>query len=147
MKPGFPEGSPRNRAGQPCDTSHRFYWNSKNPLRQSPIGEKRWFLLCFQHLDVLGGLLRALFSVFLISDRIYDRFFGFRSFFRFFRSYLRPFFGFRSFFQFFSVFSGDVFSTSVFTGTIRLHAARALSETSGTQQRIIPDQSSELSKV
>ena len=45
--------------------------------------KNRWFLLCFQHLGVLGGLLRTLFLVFFIFDRIStvfsvsDRFFCF----------------------------------------------------------------------
>ena len=75
-------------------------------------------LLCFQHLEVLGGLLRTLFSVF------FD-----------FRSYLRPYFRFPIVFSVcqivfafvfrflivFSVSSTDAFSMSVFTGAIRLH--------------------------
>ena len=80
--------------------------------------KNHWFLLCFQHLEVLGGLLRTLFSVF------FD-----------FRSYLRPYFRFPIVFSVcqivfafvfrflivFSVSSTDAFSMSVFTGAIRLH--------------------------
>ena len=54
--------------------------------------KKRWFLWCFQHLEVLGGLLRALFSVF------FD-----------FRSYLRPFFRFPIVFSFFPIVFTTVF--------------------------------------
>ena len=38
-KPGFLEGSPGNRAGRDFYTSHRSFRISKNPLRQSLIGE------------------------------------------------------------------------------------------------------------
>ena len=54
--------------------------------------KKRWFLHCFQHLEVLGGLLRALFSVF------FD-----------FRSYLRPFFRFPIVFSVFPIVFTSVF--------------------------------------
>ena len=54
--------------------------------------KKRLFLHCFQHLGVLGGLLRALFSVF------FD-----------FRSYLRPFFRFPIVFSVFPIVFTSVF--------------------------------------
>ena len=78
--------------------------------------KKRWFLHCFQHLEVLGGLLRALFSVFFDFRSYLRPFFGFRSFFLFFRLYLRSFFGFQSFFRFLRARFG---STRIFTGAIR----------------------------
>ena len=70
--------------------------------------KKRWFLLCFQHLELLGGLLRTLFSVF------FD-----------FRSYLRPFFRFPIVFSVFPIVFTFVFRFpivfSVSSGAIRLH--------------------------
>ena len=34
-----PQGSSGNRAGLASASSHRSYWKSKNPLRQSLVGE------------------------------------------------------------------------------------------------------------
>ena len=70
--------------------------------------KNHWFLLCFQHLGVLGGLLRTLFLFFFDFRSYFDRFFGFRLIFLFSQLYLRSFFGFRSFW-------------SVSSGAIRLH--------------------------
>ena len=96
----------------------------------------------FSAMGRARGSLRLLFSVFFrfpivftivflvsdrffcFSDRIYDRFSVSDRFFRF-----------------YSFFSGDVFSTSVFTGAIRLHAARALAETSGNPRNSAKDYS------
>ena len=72
-------------------------------------------------------------TVFSVSDRFFS--FSDRIYVRF--SVSDRFF---SFFRFSRVFTGDFFSTSVFTGAIRLHAARESAQLSANQQRIIPGQ-------
>ena len=89
---------------------------------------------CFIVFSAMGQARAIVFScfrfsivfttVFLISDR----------FFRFSDRFHDRFSVFDRFFRFFSFFSGDVFSTSVFTGAIRFHAARSSAETSGNQR-------------
>ena len=51
-----PQGSPGNRAGRASATSHRSYWKSKNPLRQSPVGE--YFLKIEQLWNLCNLALR-----------------------------------------------------------------------------------------
>ena len=110
--------------GRPLWSHWGAYENVKKPLV---------FVMCSAFGSSWGAPSGVVFSFFRFPIVCTTVFFGCRSFFRFFRSYLRPFFGFRSFFCFL-FFSGDVFSTGVFTGAIRLHAAWSSAGLSGNQR-------------